>query len=155
MEKLEEKWSEVLDIIEREVTAVSFDIWFKNLKPFDVSGDLITLEAVSTSAKAQITKNYSNLLIYAINKVFPEIKNFDIIDQEEKQNFEKNRNIEKKEEPKIVRENPFNKKYTFDNFVVGKSNQFVYAAAKRVAEDLGTKFNPFFILYSNHYISPR
>ena len=145
MEKLEEKWSEVLDIIEREVTAVSFDIWFKNLKPFDVSGDLITLEAVSTSAKAQITKNYSNLLIYAINKVFPEIKNFDIIDQEEKQNFEKNRNIEKKEEPKIVRENPFNKKYTFDNFVVGKSNQFVYAAAKRVAEDLGTKFNPFFI----------
>lgn len=145
MEKLNEKWNEVLDIIEREVTAVSFDIWFKNLKPFNVSGDLITLEAVSTSAKAQITKNYSNLLIYAINKIFPEIKNFDIIDQEEKNNFEKNRHIEKKEEEKVVRENPFNKKYTFDNFVVGKSNQFVYAAAKRVAEDLGTKFNPFFI----------
>lgn len=145
MDKLKEKWSEVLDIIEREVTAVSFDIWFKNLKPFDVSGDLITLEAVSTSAKAQITKNYSNLLIYAINKIFPDIKNFDIIDQEEKANFEKNRNIQQKEEPKIVRENPFNKKYTFDNFVVGKSNQFVYAAAKRVAEDLGVKFNPFFI----------
>lgn len=145
MDKLKEKWSEVLDIIEREVTAVSFDIWFKNLKPFDVSGDLITLEAVSTSAKAQITKNYSNLLIYAINKIFPDIKNFDIIDQEEKTNFEKNRHIEQKEEPKIVRENPFNKKYTFDNFVVGKSNQFVYAAAKRVAEDLGVKFNPFFI----------
>lgn len=145
MEKLKEKWSEVLDIIEREVTAVSFDIWFKDLKPFDVSGDLITLEAVSTSAKAQITKNYSNLLIYAINKIFPDIKNFDIIDQEEKTNFEKNRHIEQKEEVKVVRENPFNKKYTFDNFVVGKSNQFVYAAAKRVAEDLGTKFNPFFI----------
>ena len=145
MDKLKEKWSEVLDIIEREVTAVSFDIWFKNLKPFDVSGDLITLEAVSTSAKAQITKNYSNLLIYAINKIFPDIKNFDIIDQEEKANFEKNRNIQQKEEPKVVRENPFNKKYTFDNFVVGKSNQFVYAAAKRVAEDLGVKFNPFFI----------
>ena len=41
--------------------------------------------------------------------------------------------------------NPFNSKYTFDNFVVGKSNQFVYAAARAVAEHPGLKFNPLFI----------
>ena len=41
--------------------------------------------------------------------------------------------------------NPFNSKYTFDNFVVGKSNQFVYAAARAVAEHPGEKFNPLFI----------
>lgn len=147
MEELNSRWKEVLDIIEREVTAVSFDIWFRNLKPYSINGDLITLEAVSTSAKAQISKNYSNLLIFAINKVFPYIKNFDIIDQEERQVIETNQPTKKEKEVENNKQinNPFNKKYTFDNFIVGKSNQIVYAAAKAVAEDLGTKFNPFFI----------
>ena len=39
----------------------------------------------------------------------------------------------------------FNKKYTFDNFVVGKSNQVVCAAMQSVAQNPGQKFNPLFI----------
>ncbi len=36
-------------------------------------------------------------------------------------------------------------KYTFDNFVVGNSNQFCHAAAMRVAERPGMSYNPLFI----------
>ncbi|MGI6524584.1 MAG: chromosomal replication initiator protein DnaA [Bdellovibrionota bacterium] len=36
-------------------------------------------------------------------------------------------------------------KYTFDNFVVGNSNQFCHAAAMRVAEAPGCHYNPLFI----------
>lgn len=36
-------------------------------------------------------------------------------------------------------------KYTFDNFVVGNSNQFCHAAAMRVAERPGHSYNPLFI----------
>ena len=39
----------------------------------------------------------------------------------------------------------FDPKYTFDNFVVGKCNQIVYAAAHSVAENPGKRFNPLFI----------
>ena len=39
----------------------------------------------------------------------------------------------------------FNKKYTFENFVVGKSNQVVCAAMQSVAENPSSKFNPLFI----------
>ena len=42
-------------------------------------------------------------------------------------------------------QNSFNPKYTFDNFVVGKCNQIVYAAAHSVAENPGKRFNPLFI----------
>ena len=37
------------------------------------------------------------------------------------------------------------KEYTFDNFIVGKSNKFAFTAAKAVAEKPGQVYNPLFI----------
>ena len=42
---------------------------------------------------------------------------------------------------------PLNPRFTFENFIVGKSNEFAYAAARRVAESDSVSFNPLF-LYS-------
>ena len=42
---------------------------------------------------------------------------------------------------------PLNPQYTFENFVVGKTNEFAYAAARKVAESRNISFNPLF-LYS-------
>ena len=42
---------------------------------------------------------------------------------------------------------PLNPQFTFDNFVVGKTNEFAYAAARKVAESRNVSFNPLF-LYS-------
>lgn len=43
---------------------------------------------------------------------------------------------------------PLNPNYTFENFVVGKTNEFACAAAKKVAEAKNVPFNPLF-LYSS------
>jgi len=40
---------------------------------------------------------------------------------------------------------PLDPRYTFDNFVVGKPNEFAHAAAKRVAESTEMQFNPLFL----------
>ena len=37
------------------------------------------------------------------------------------------------------------KEYTFDNFIIGKSNQFAFMAAKAVAEKPGKAYNPLII----------
>ncbi len=42
---------------------------------------------------------------------------------------------------------PLNPQYTFDTFVVGKTNEFAYAAARKIAESDNVSFNPLF-LYS-------
>ena len=43
---------------------------------------------------------------------------------------------------------PLNPSYTFENFVVGKTNEFAYAAARKAAEAKNVSFNPLF-LYSS------
>ena len=40
---------------------------------------------------------------------------------------------------------PLDRRYVFENFVVGKPNEFAYAAAKRVAESDQVSFNPLFL----------
>ncbi len=40
---------------------------------------------------------------------------------------------------------PLDPRYTFENFVAGKPNEFAYAAAKRVAETDSVSFNPLFL----------
>lgn len=40
---------------------------------------------------------------------------------------------------------PLDPKFTFENFVVGKPNEFAYAAAQRVADAVEVNFNPLFL----------
>ena len=40
---------------------------------------------------------------------------------------------------------PLDPRFTFENFVVGKPNEFAYAAARRVAESTNVRFNPLFL----------
>ncbi len=44
-----------------------------------------------------------------------------------------------------IRQNTLNPSYTFENFVVGSSNQFAYSAAKSVSEKPGMAYNPLFL----------
>ena len=142
---LKKQWEEVLDIIESEVTAVSFDLWLKTIEPLDIIDNKIILLTSSTTAKNQLLKLHKDKLNIAIERVFDNIDEFVALAPDEKDEFFKNLNI--KDFNVIQKENKkslFNEKYSFDNFVVGKSNQFVYAAARSVAEEPGLKYNPLF-----------
>ena len=148
MNNLNEKWDLVLKEIEGEVTAVSFDLWIKNLEPIDITEDKLILFANTTITKNQVLKLHKDRLVRAIQNVFDTVNDLVIVDPNEKIEYLSNKEKHIETQPKVV-EQPvksiFNEKYTFNNFVVGKSNQFVYAAAKNVAENPGMNFNPLFI----------
>lgn len=151
MIKLVENWNEVLSLLEKEVTAVSFDLWIKPLKPLAVKDDEIIIYAPSVASKNQCERNFLNLIKFALDSVFhDEYKGFKIITGEE----EKNKFLEEElvgEVPSVNKKTysnyktNLNQKYTFNNFVVGKSNQIVYAACHNVAEHPSSRFNPLFI----------
>ena len=149
MQELQIMWERVLSKLEMMTTAVSFDLWIRPLEVLEFKDyNTLILVASSTTAKNQLLKNHKIQLQNAINEVFNDNINFEILDQNEKDEYIKTntpaKNQKDEEEGNKTNSN-FNEKYTFDNFVVGKSNQFVYAAAKSVAENPGQKFNPLFI----------
>ncbi len=150
MRSLKDNWLDVLNILEKEVTAVSFDLWIKTLDPFEIKDDEVVLIASSQIAKNQCLKNHSESLSRAIEEVFDNISSFKILDPNEKEEHDKAISLEKQINTNIsskINKNigVFNNKYTFNNFVVGKSNQFVYAAASAVAENPSSRYNPLFI----------
>ena len=149
MQELQIMWERVLSKLEMMTTAVSFDLWIRPLEVLEFKDyNTLILVASSTTAKNQLMKNHKIQLQNAINEVFNDNINFEILDKNEKDEYIKTntpaKNQKVEEEGNKTNSN-FNEKYTFDNFVVGKSNQFVYAAAKSVAENPGQKFNPLFI----------
>ena len=146
MQDLSSLWQAVLDKLELMVSNVSFIMWFKPLKVLDlIENKKLVIATNSTSAKNQILRNYFDKLSSAVNDIFASNLDIEILDQNEEIEYIKANGNSTKEKEIEVTKNPFNAKYTFDNFVVGKSNQFVYAAARAVAEHPGEKFNPLFI----------
>ena len=146
MQDLNSLWQAVLEKLELTVSNVSFVMWFKPLKALDfVDGKKLVISTNSLSAKNQIMRNYFDKLSSAVNDIFGADTEIEVLDQNEAIEYIKlNGEKPKAKEVEVVK-NPFNEKYTFDNFVVGKSNQFVYAAARAVAEHPGEKFNPLFM----------
>ena len=139
-------WTEALKILQREVSVVSFDLWIRSLEPIDFRDGTLYLSTTSEGAKNRVLKLHDTQILEALKSCSDEINNFKVLDPEESAEFElsKNVSVEKPVEAAPTLCN-FNNKYTFDNFVVGKSNQFVYGAATGVANHPFTKINPLFI----------
>ena len=146
MKDLSTLWKAVLDKLELTVSNVSFVMWFKPLKVVDfVDNQTLILAANTVLAKNQLSRNFFDNLSSAVTDIFGSGINLEILDPTEEIEYINLHGDKNAEKEVNVTKNPFNPKYTFDNFVVGDSNKFVYTACRAVAEHSGVKFNPLFI----------
>ena len=157
---LDTLWQNILDEISKGISAISFDVWIQSLELEVLQDNILVLSTPTKSSKDVLLKNYSNVILDAAKKVYSNIAAIEIIVKDEPEEApKKEKDSEETKERVYVTESTkttdstpaeaiktyFNPKYTFENFVVGSSNQFACAAAKAVAEDPGTKINPLFI----------
>lgn len=140
MNKVVEKWDEILQIVktEHDLSDVSFNTWLKPLTVYEVVDNVVTIIVPSEQVGLNyISKKYKLPLQVTISEVTG-MENCDI-------NFILPEDVPKKEEvsPKAqsqdarCEEAHLNPKYTFDTFVVGSNNKFAQAAALAVAESPG------------------
>ena len=147
MDRLNEIWDKALNILQKEVTAVSFDLWIKSLEPIELKDGVLLLSTTSETAKNRVLKLHSNQIKEALLEVSGDIVDFNVLDPDEKENHTKEERA--REEMLLANTSvelcKFNPRYTFETFVVGNSNKYVYAAARGVAENPYSKINPLFI----------
>lgn len=115
----------------------------------------VVLAAPSDFIKDWIKSNYLSVIFNFFNSCNPNITYIDIITRKTDKHNEQvksHSNVDKNDQSKNDTENNLNteyldKRFTFDNFVVGPPNQLAYAAAMAVAESDSavTKSNPLFL----------
>lgn len=148
MNKIVEKWDEILQIVksEHDLSDVSFNTWLKPLTVYQVEGNVVTIIVPSEQVGLNyISKKYKLPLQVTISEVTG-MEQCDI-------HFILPENVPKKESHSLktqtqdsrCEEAHLNPKYTFDTFVVGSNNKFAQAASLAVAESPGDTYNPLFI----------
>lgn len=143
-------WQQILEKLELRISSVSFMLWIKTIKPIEIDDkDNFIIAAQSISAKNQIGRNFMDKISDCCFEVVGKPMKIVVLDPNEEIEYLKNNKVEEKDNSVKDEKNPFVEKFTFDNFVVGKSNQFVYAAARTVAEHPGKRYNPLFIYGSS------
>ena len=156
LEKLKEKWDEILLNLkeEHEITDVSFKTWLLPLKVHSINGDTVTVTVPDVEFLGYIRKKYGFLLKITIEEVTGFECNVDFVvenqvPQEEVPKAQTgntliNNALNTVSQSAIINAN-LNPKYTFDTFVVGANNNLAHAASLAVAESPGEIYNPLFI----------
>ena len=134
---------------EYNISASAKELWLDALEPISMEGNVVTLATDTDFKRNTINSIYLEKLeeqftIVLGNPIKVEIIiKDDIPTTETKFNDIRNSRELTNKIDNIVHDNKVT--YTFDNFIVGPSNNLAYAAAKAVSQTQHEKYNPLFI----------
>ena len=161
MEKMqlsaEKIWAGAQEVLRSMLTGQIYTLWFQPIRAVSMDRDSITLEAANEFSEVWLKENYMGLLK-------------DVLTHAAGQSLQVRLQASKQSEPVLMtpaapepskaktkaketapttaaapREILFNPKNTFENFVVGETNNHAYAAALAVAQNPGKSYNPLFV----------
>ena len=147
-------WKQFLENIKNEIANVSFEIWFneEDTKFYSFHDNVMTIIVNQEFIRKHINEHYLDIMTEALSKVTGTNVSFNIlieseikkIEQEEKQkNIAANNTVNNYDRQSATNAN-LNPNYTFETFIVGKSNKFAYKASRVIAEAPGS-YNPLFL----------
>jgi len=145
------KWSKILEILEKETSQQNFSTWLKPIKFKNIDNTNINIAVNNKFFSDWIRENYKERIERIYETKYGEKKYLVINIEEFKKEItkkNKNNNEIKSKKPIEISVNTFtniNNKYLFNNFVCGPSNQFAHAASLAVANNPATTYNPLFI----------
>lgn len=131
MESLHALWEAVLTSIKEQVTDVSYSVWIEKVSLIEITSTEAIVLAPNNFYRNTMTDHFTQIFDDTFRKVtgLPLITRF--VTPNECQ-------------PQTSSDDEFYT-YTFENFIVGRSNEFAHAAAIAVAQNPGGAYNPLFI----------
>lgn len=153
-------WQAVLGELEIGISRANFITWFKNTFIYSIEDKRVTISVPNDFTKRWLEQKYyksiKNSIEKIINEKVEEIEykiNLKKELEQEKENKNKITNTENKNinlindcEAKInVSRFGLNSKYSFSNFIIGKSTELACAACQAIINNPGKAYNPLFI----------
>jgi len=143
---LDSKWGEVKNIIKEDVGDDLFYRWIEPISVCQQSNDIVLLAVQTNFMKDWINNNYNSTILDGWKKVDNTVNSVDfMVVDSAKNNKELETSENNTEKNPIKFDISLNPNLTFDNFVVGKTNEFAFSAAKRIANSDKVDFNPLFL----------
>jgi chromosomal replication initiator protein len=152
----EELWQAALSEIELSISKANFITWFKNTSILSNKDGHVVINVPNGFAKEWLENKYNTYILRALrnnqedmrsvscvisSELDPKDKKISMVDAVVPS---KNAYLQEKIAPNNIESN-LNPKYTFENFVVGSSNELAKAACFAVSQNLGHIYNPLFI----------
>ena len=138
-----EIWQQVKKKLRQEAGKTLYNNWLDSLKLISYVSGKIEIASHSEFHKNWIEPRYGNRIKSLFKAAHSEVKNVMFIVDESIPL--KNQKAQGKKSNNLHFSSPLDPRYTFNKFVVGPSNDFVAAAAQRVAEAEDVAFNPLVI----------
>ena len=138
-----EIWQQVKKKLRQEAGKTVYNNWLDSLKLISYVSGKIEIASHSEFHKNWIEPRYGNRIKSLFKAANNEVKSVIFI-VDESIPF-KNQKAQGKKSNNLHFSSPLDPRYTFKKFVVGPSNDFVAAAAQRVAEAEDVAFNPLVI----------
>jgi chromosomal replication initiator protein len=151
---LEDIWNNSLLKIEEKVGNNILELWFKPIKLSQLSEirkgekeQQATIDIPNRFFKDWIEDNYPDIIAESIEGIlgYPVTVRYRLVEKIDPVVKKMDMRLESRRQKLASRGIYLNPKYTFENFVIGPSNQFAQAAAKAVAEAPGRTYNPLFV----------
>jgi chromosomal replication initiator protein len=143
----EEIWERAMGQIAERVGERLYELWFKPMKLVHLKDQAALVEIPNRFFREWVEDNYPTVISDVLGALVgsPVSVKYKVLEKEDAALKRLDSKHETRKNRLASRGIYLSPKYTFDSFVVGPSNQFVHAAAKRVAESPGVTYNPLFI----------
>ncbi len=159
-------WQSVLGEIELSVSHATFTTWFKNTELISQNDAGIVISVPNIFAKKQFEVKFNDQIktILAKNGINPKQINYIVSTTGKHTRLNRETTVEptassslspaddllsnssrSQSAPTPAVTGGLNPRYTFDNFIVGSSNDLAYTASRAVAASPGVKYNPIYL----------
>jgi chromosomal replication initiator protein len=145
---MDELWRDALEEIRKRLGKQNFDAWIKPLHFDSRTKNEIRLNVPNKFFRDWLIEHFLELMEQVVSSIaHHEVKVCLNVKQQSPAEapVEKIERKEEREREKPHRINNLIPKYTFENFIIGASNQFAQAASMAVANQPGDHYNPLFI----------
>lgn len=142
MESYEILWNNTLKTLETTVSTVSYSTYISILTPVDLKNNKIVLCVPTEFFATHIAKSLADKIRAALIDSKSGVTDFELYVGKSKEDYLKQVRVNNTDSPQG---SPVNPAFTFDSFVVGPSNEYIFAAGKAGAENPGESYNPLFI----------